>query len=145
MQSSIPFNPPLTIGICFGDSTRATCIRTAAEFQRLACKMRTVGWGGGGGRESEERGGDRSITPFDRSRNSSTTQFALSRITSPGFLVAILRARYTYSPQYGSSRTTHLACLPRNRFSIFSRRILHLLPHFRKKPEKPRMRNSKLF
>lgn len=129
MQPSIPFNPPLTIGICFGDSTRAACFRTAAEFQRLACKMRTVEE-----RESKEGEGDRSITPFDRSRNSSTTQFALSRMTSPGFLVAILKLD-TYPPQYGSSRTTHLACLPRNRFSIFSRRVLRLLPHLRKTRE----------
>lgn len=47
-------------------------------------------WGKGIGRGRKGR----SIAPFDRSRNSSTTQFALSRMTSPGFLVAILGARY---------------------------------------------------
>lgn len=47
-----------------------------------------------GGRKGIERGTrrgweERSIGPFDHTGNSSTTQFALSRMTSPGFLVAI--------------------------------------------------------
>lgn len=129
MQPSIPFNPPAAIGICFGDSTRAACFRrraVAVEFRRPACKMHMWGGRGNRGRGWKERGG--SIGPFDRSGNSSTTQFALHRMTSLGFLVAIHELD-TYPPQYGSSRATHLACLPRNRFSIFSRLVLRLLPH----------------
>lgn len=105
MQLSIPFNSPSAISICFGDSTRAPCFRrrTVAEFREARMQDARAGKG-----NREEGGRDRSIASFDRSGNSSTTQFAISRMTLPGFLVAILELD-TYLPQYGSSRATRLS------------------------------------
>lgn len=86
--------------------------------------------------EREEKGGrkERSIPPttvYVRVcacvcvcvGNSSMTQFDLPRMTSPRFLVAILELDTYLSPRNMAHppKATHLACLLRNCFSIFSR------------------------
>lgn len=135
MQPSIPFNSPSAIGICFGDSTRATCFRRRAAAEFREARMQDARARKGEPGRGRKRPFDCIVRPqWKLFRKSLPTQFALSRMTLPGFLVAILELD-TYLPQYGSSRTTRLACLPQNHFLIFFRFVRRLLPHSRNSAE----------
>lgn len=98
---------------------------------------RARGW------EGKARWG-RSIGPFDRSGNSSTTQFALSRMTSSGFLVAIPELD-TYLPAIWliPDDPTRLST-SKPLLDILCRPVLRLLPHL--PPSRPgRTTSPKLF
>lgn len=84
MQLSIPFNSPSAIGICFGDSTRAACFRRRAAAEFWEARMQDARAGKRIGKREEETVRLHRSTAVE----TSTTQFALSRMTLLGFLVS---------------------------------------------------------
>lgn len=133
-------------GICLGDSTRAACFRRWTSSPVSEARMQDARAANGNRRGWVcEKRGKREEVRLDLSTATETlppTQFTLSRMTSPGFLIVIFEPD-TYPPRNMAhpgrpvSLVYHETALP-----IFSR----LCPssHFRMRPD-PNVESSKLF